>query len=157
MLKLLGNLKQSLIYVVFIIFLLCVQATADLSLPDYTSNIVNVGIQQNGIEKKVPEVISKDTMDSILLFTENDEEILNYYDMNSGDLSDKEKNIIKKYFKEEPDQNSIYLKKDLSEKEEEDLESLIKMPLMTFASISNEEYEVQIKDKILENIPEEQK
>lgn len=45
MLKVLKNLKKSMISVVFIIILLCVQAWADLTLPDYTSKIVNVGIQ----------------------------------------------------------------------------------------------------------------
>lgn len=45
MLKVLRNLKKSIISVVFIVILLCVQAWADLTLPDYTSKIVNIGIQ----------------------------------------------------------------------------------------------------------------
>lgn len=45
MLKVLRNLKKSMISVIFIIILLCVQAWADLTLPDYTSKIVNIGIQ----------------------------------------------------------------------------------------------------------------
>ena len=45
MLKVLRNLKKSMISVIFIILLLCVQAWADLTLPDYTSKIVNIGIQ----------------------------------------------------------------------------------------------------------------
>lgn len=46
MFKLLKNLKKSVFSVVTIIVLLCIQAAADLSLPDYTSKIVNIGIQE---------------------------------------------------------------------------------------------------------------
>lgn len=45
MLKVLRNLKKSIVSVIFIIILLCVQAWADLTLPHYTSKIVNTGIQ----------------------------------------------------------------------------------------------------------------
>ena len=51
MLKLLKNLKNSWASVLIIVILLCIQAAADLALPDYTSKIVNVGIQYGGIEK----------------------------------------------------------------------------------------------------------
>ncbi len=45
MLKVLKNLKKSLVSVIIIVVLLCIQAMADLALPDYTSKVVNVGIQ----------------------------------------------------------------------------------------------------------------
>lgn len=45
MLKILKNLKEKWVSVLIIVLLLCVQAWADLTLPDYTSKIVNVGIQ----------------------------------------------------------------------------------------------------------------
>ena len=51
-----------------IILLLVVQAGCDLSLPEYTSNIVDVGIQQGGIERVTPEKIRKETYDSLKLF-----------------------------------------------------------------------------------------
>lgn len=60
MLKVLRNLKKSFWSVLVIVILLCIQATTDLALPDYTSKIVNVGIQSGGIETAVPEVISKE-------------------------------------------------------------------------------------------------
>ena len=50
MLKMFHYMKERWYYVVMIIVLLFVQAYCDLSLPDYTSKIVNVGIQQKGIE-----------------------------------------------------------------------------------------------------------
>lgn len=70
MLKILKNLKASWISVIIIILLLVLQATIDLALPDYTSKIVNIGIQQGGIENSSPEVLSKSTMENLLLFTE---------------------------------------------------------------------------------------
>ena len=76
MLKVLKNLKESALAVIAIILLLIVQANADLALPDYTSKIVNVGIQQSGVENTAPEVIRKSQMDNILKFTSDDEAIL---------------------------------------------------------------------------------
>ena len=58
-------LKKSAGYVVLIIVLLFLQAYCDLSLPDYTSKIVNVGIQQSGIEDSVAEKIRKTSMDNL--------------------------------------------------------------------------------------------
>lgn len=68
MIKLMKYLKRSAGYVVLIIALLFLQAYCDLSLPDYTSRIVNVGIQQKGIEDGVPEKLRKSSMDSLKLF-----------------------------------------------------------------------------------------
>ena len=61
-------LKKSAGYVALIIALLFLQAYCDLSLPDYTSKIVNIGIQQKGIEDGVPEKIRKTSMDGLELF-----------------------------------------------------------------------------------------
>ena len=69
MLKILKNLKESAILVIAIIILLCVQATADLNLPDFTSKIVNIGIQQGGIEYAVPEVIRESTLNNLMYYT----------------------------------------------------------------------------------------
>ena len=48
--------------------ILFVQAYCDLSLPAYTSDIVNVGIQQGGVEDRIPAAISADKMEQLLLF-----------------------------------------------------------------------------------------
>ena len=68
MIKLMKYLKKSSGYVALIIALLFLQAYCDLSLPDYTSKIVNIGIQQKGIEDGVPEKIRKTSMDGLELF-----------------------------------------------------------------------------------------
>lgn len=72
MLKLMKYLKKSAGYIVLIVALLFLQAYCDLSLPDYTSKIVNVGIQQNGIEDGVPEKIRVSTMEELELFMNED-------------------------------------------------------------------------------------
>ena len=77
MLKILKNLKESLISVIIIVILLCLQAGTDLALPDYTSKIVNIGIQQGGIQNVSPEAIRKEQMENLLLFSTDDEKILN--------------------------------------------------------------------------------
>lgn len=59
MLKLFKYLKENWIFVIIIVLILCVQAWADLELPNYTSKIVNVGIQQGGIETTNEDVIKK--------------------------------------------------------------------------------------------------
>lgn len=81
MLKILKNLKESWMAVIAIIILLCIQAAADLKLPDFTSQIVNVGIQQSGIENVAPEVIRKSTLDNLQYFTDDYETILENYEI----------------------------------------------------------------------------
>ncbi len=59
--------------VLLILCVLVVQAYCDLSLPTYTSNIVNVGIQQSGIDEEIPENISEEEMNRLLLFVSEDD------------------------------------------------------------------------------------
>ena len=73
MIKLMKYLKRSAGYIVLIIALLFLQAYCDLSLPNYTSNIINVGIQQNGIEDSVPDKIRKTSMESLKLFMDEED------------------------------------------------------------------------------------
>ena len=60
--------KKSVGSIVLIIGLLFLQAYCDLSLPDYTSKIINVGIQQKGIEDGVPEKIRESSLENLQLF-----------------------------------------------------------------------------------------
>ncbi len=68
MIRLAKYLKPYLLLLVVAIALLYVQADANLALPDYFSRIVNVGIQQQGIENAVPDAMRPVTMDRLLLF-----------------------------------------------------------------------------------------
>lgn len=141
MLKILKNLKESWMAVIAIIILLCIQAAADLKLPDFTSQIVNVGIQQSGIENAAPEVIRKSTLDNLQYFTDDYETILENYEI----VEKNEKNI-----KEYPllESEEIYKLKNISKSELENLNNIISKPLMTLSVMSNEETANKIKEKM---------
>lgn len=72
--KLIKFLKPYVGAVFAILCVLIVQAYCDLSLPTYTSDIVNVGIQQGGISETVPEEIGEDDLDKLLLFVASDKQ-----------------------------------------------------------------------------------
>ena len=156
MLKILKNLKESLISVIIIVILLCLQAGTDLALPDYTSKIVNIGIQQGGIQNVSPEAIRKEQMENLLLFSTDDEKILNCYTLISKkEMEDKE---YEKYIKQYPEleNQDIYVLNNLKKEQKEELDTLIAKPLMIIYSISNEETAKEIKKNILQNTPKAQ-
>ena len=132
MLKVLKNLKESAISVIVIVILLCVQATTDLALPTYTSKIVNTGIQQGGIENSAPEYIAKSQMDNLLKFTNDDEKILNDYEIISEDSKHYEKDV--KDYPEIANQE-VYKIKDISDEEQDSLNQAIAKPLLALSSL----------------------
>ena len=71
--KYLGEFKAA---VLAVILLLILQAYCDLALPSYTSDIVDVGIEQGGIENAVPDIMREETLESICLFAEEEDEKL---------------------------------------------------------------------------------
>ena len=85
--KLLKHMKPYTATIVVIIGFLIVQATCDLSLPSYTSDIVNVGIQQGGIDEKIPEAVTEEEMERLLLFMsrEDSERVLEAYELKTAD------------------------------------------------------------------------
>ena len=106
--RVLKYLKPFTLSLILVITLLVVQATCDLSLPDYTSNIVNIGIQQNGIENAVPTVIREKELNKLMIFmNENQIEEVNknYKLINKDNLTKEEYDKeVKKYpiLKSEP-------------------------------------------------------
>lgn len=163
MIKVLKNLKDSIFAVITIVILLCIQASVDLALPDYTSKIVNTGIQAGGIETAIPKLISKEDMDKILLFTDKDDDILENYTLieNNESISNQEENVLKKYYgkdyKEKTENKSIYILKDINGEKEKELTELIVNPLMINATITNEDTAKQIKEQMADGMLEEQK
>ena len=159
MLKVLKNLKKSFWSVLIIVLLLCVQAQTDLALPDYTSKIVNVGIQSGGIDTAVPEVISKENMDIVLMLSDKDDEILENYSLVGNTINSQEERRLKKYFGKDyrPEENTIYVLKEIEESKKQELSSTLATPLMEMSTIKNEETANQIKAKMMENVPEMQK
>jgi len=101
MLKIIKHLKPFVASIIAVICLLSIQAVCDLSLPDYMSNIVNVGIQQKGVENAVPGVIRKSELDKLTLFmNENEKKKVddNYVLLDKNNLSQSElKNDLKDY------------------------------------------------------------
>ena len=113
MVKLMRYLKKSAGYIVLIMGLLFLQAYCDLSLPDYTSRIINVGIQQGGIEDNVPQKMRTSTMKVLSVFMDDD-------DMKQ----------VEKYYEEDKD---IYVLKDgISKDERENLNHLLEKPMMLY-------------------------
>ena len=137
MLKLLTNLKQTFWSVVLIVILLCIQASADLALPDYTSKIVNVGIQAGGIENPVPKIISKENMDLILMLSEDDEKITNNYSLVGSTLTADEEKIVKKYLGKDykVEANELYILNDIEEDKMSELSSVLSVPLLSLIHI----------------------
>ncbi len=125
MFKLIKYLKNSVVPIIIIIGLLIVQAVCDLSLPDYTSNIVNVGIQQGGVEKVTPEVIRKSQLEKLELFISEEDKIeikSNYTLLDKDSLSDEEYN---KYVKKYPSlENEGVYKLTTKKKDKETIEKL---------------------------------
>jgi ATP-binding cassette subfamily B protein len=74
MLAIVRHLKHSKTAILLTVLLLVVQAACDLALPAYTSELVDVGIQQGGIASAVPERISEQTMNRVKLFMEEADE-----------------------------------------------------------------------------------
>ena len=76
MAKLAKYLKSSAGLIVLIVCLLFLQAYCDLELPDYTSRIVNEGIQQKGIQDGVPEQMREETAENLKLFLDEEDQSL---------------------------------------------------------------------------------
>ncbi|MHC1739495.1 MAG: ABC transporter ATP-binding protein [Anaerolineaceae bacterium] len=83
MLRLAKYLKPFILLIILAIGLLFVQANADLALPDLMADIINVGIQQGGIESAVPQAIRQSEMNKLSLFMTADEKasVLNDYSL----------------------------------------------------------------------------
>jgi ATP-binding cassette subfamily B multidrug efflux pump len=157
MLKVLKYLKKTWISVIVIVALLCVQAAADLALPDYTSKIVNVGIQQGGIDAAIPEAISKDEMDNLLIFTNDDSKILDCYKLVSKDTvsNDEYNNYLKEYPALENEE--VYVLNKLNKDQKNNLEEMLKKPLVQVYLMQNDQMQEKIKESLFANVPEPQK
>ena len=124
MLKLMKYLKKSVGSIVLIIGLLFLQAYCDLSLPDYTSKIINVGIQQKGIEDGVPEKIRESSLENLQLF-----------------MSQEDKTEISNAYRQE---DGIYvLHDDITKEERENLNEIFCKPMLMLSGFSSDSEESQ--------------
>lgn len=85
--KLIKFLKPYAGVVFAVLCVLVVQAYCDLSLPTYTSDIVNIGIQQSGVDEKVPLTIAEEDLNHLLLFVHSDDQetVKNSYEKSEQD------------------------------------------------------------------------
>lgn len=113
--KLLKHFKPAIIPIIFVVILLVIQAYCDLSLPTYMSNIVNVGIQQSGIETVTPDKAPKSEMDKIELFMDKNNKDF----VNSQYKSEKYKN-----------KDILVLKENISDKNSDKLANKLTKPML---------------------------
>ncbi len=143
-------LKKLWLPIVLVVGLLYLQAKCDLMLPDYTSKIVNIGIQQGGIETHVPEAIQIETYDHLkALMIQSDVSVLEeaYEKISRETLSDKD---YETYLKKYPilEKKAIYRLKENTE----EIEDAIKIPLIMIMNLEQDTKEAQeMKKQILEN------
>ena len=105
--KLMKYLKGFTLPLIFLVIILGVRVVAELELPTYTSNIVDIGIQQKGIKDAVPNKISEKSLNTLELFMTDDEvkkvkdnykKEGNFYNLNN--ISDDVRNELNDIFKE---------------------------------------------------------
>lgn len=114
--KVIKNFKPFWKSIIVIFIFLCIQAVCDLSLPTYTSNIIDTGIQNKGITHILPEEMTKADYDSFcsLLTKEEKEELASYYKIT----------------------DQIYSKENLSSQEEAQADETYLIPMLLHAQMS---------------------
>ena len=133
MLKMFRYMKERWYYIVLIIALLFLQAYCDLALPDYTSKIVNVGIQQKGLEDGVPDTIREESMEQLCLF-----------------LDEKEADRVKENYTLK---DGIYQRKEISKEEREELNRILSVPMMAAQTFNSEEEAAKLEEQM--QLPED--
>ena len=126
-----------------IMLILFVQAYCDLSLPAYTSNIVNVGIQQGGIEDEIPEQIAREEMDKLLLFVseEDGQKVMDAYEEDT----------------ESYEKDAYVLKESVSGDEEQmkELQDILKLPMMmTTGFESGSDMTKEVESQLKSSLPD---
>ena len=137
MFKLLKHLKPHVISIICIIGFLLIQALSELSLPDYMSDIVNVGIQQGGIETAVPEVIRKTELEKIAFFISEESKPLvfnNYKLIEKDKLSQQDIDIYLKNYPEIKN-NDVYILNTVDEETIKALNTVIGKAILMIETI----------------------
>jgi ATP-binding cassette subfamily B multidrug efflux pump len=155
MFKLIKYLKKSFLSIVLIVILLVVQAMCDLSLPAYTSDIVNVGIQQGGVVNAVPEVIRKSELDRILLFVDSKDEdkiLDNYKIIDKKDMSESEyKDLEDKYPKLKSEK--LYMLNTENKDTVENLNDIFTKPMLVVSTFESDSKDTKkIKEEMQKNM-----
>lgn len=109
--KVFKPLKKMILYLILAILLLVIQAICELNLPSYTSNIINIGIGNKGIESTFPTVLREQEMSKILVNVNHKDEkkILNNYNLISLSSISKKEYLVYKNKYPIIDNENIYL------------------------------------------------
>lgn len=127
-----------------IVAILIVQAYCDLSLPAYTSDIVNVGIQQGGVEDHIPDAISAEDMETLLLFTseKDGKTVLSAYEKDDKTYEE-QAYVLKDTVKEDTDRT-------------EKLSGILAAPMMMAAGFeSGSDMTADIEEQLKAQLPQE--
>ena len=127
--KLIKYLKGFLIPMIFLVAILGVRVVAELALPTYTSNIVDKGIQQSGIQDAVPEKISQKSFNELQLFMTDDEI----------------KKVSSKYTKD----GDVYKLDSINEQERSELNDILKNTMTVVSGAKSENLDL---DKVAEGV-----
>ena len=131
----LSILKKYSLYIILVLILLFMQANCDLTLPEYTSDIVNIGIQQSGISSPVPEVITEEEYNKLLLFmnSESKDKVNNSYTLISKNNNE--------YIDDYPllSEQNLYILNDNVDKN--DLKSIVTLPMIMVFNTSSESFD----------------
>lgn len=138
--KILKFLKPHMASVVAIIAVLVLQAYCDLSLPAYTSDIVNVGIQQGGIDEHIPEKIAKADMENLFLL-----------------MSKEDVETVKKAYKTDKDtyEKEAYVLKEADDTEK--LEKILNKPMLMTAEMKADTSGRGMSFEEMKMLPQEQR
>ena len=127
--KLIKYLKGFLVPMIFLVSILGVRVVAELALPTYTSNIVDKGIQQSGIQDAVPEKISQKSFNELQLFMTDDEI----------------KKVTSKYTKD----GDVYKLDSINEQERSELNDILKNTMTVVSGAKSENLDL---DKVAEGV-----
>ena len=127
--KLIKYLKGFLIPMIFLVAILGVRVVAELALPTYTSNIVDKGIQQSGIQDAVPEKISEKSFRELQLFMTDDEI----------------KKVTAKYTKD----GDVYKLDNINDQERSELNNIFKNAMTVVSGAKSENLDL---DKVAEGV-----
>lgn len=138
--RILKEIKPFSLIILLIVALLFFQATTELALPDYMSRIVNVGIQQKGIDETIPKVIRVTEMEKLKIFLDEEENNLldsSYRLINKDNLNEDE---YKDYFKKYPliEKDSLYILDTEREEEIEKLTGFLGKPMLIVFAMEND-------------------
>ena len=142
--KLFKFMKPYAATILMIVVFLVLQAYCDLSLPGYTSDIVNVGIQQGGIDTAIPEQISVEDMDRLFLF-----------------VSEKDQKTVLDAYERDTDtyESEAYVLKDgilKDEKRTDKIGAILSKPMMLVTVFSSDSEETkEMTDAMFASLPKE--